>query len=48
MVSGDNERLLPEPENYAKYFYDLFKNVAEAQRCDEAYNLFCDFCLPHC
>ncbi|KAH0954749.1 hypothetical protein HN011_008203, partial [Eciton burchellii] len=32
MVSGDNERLLPEPENYAKYFYDLFKNVAEAQR----------------
>ncbi|XP_014476552.1 PREDICTED: E3 ubiquitin-protein ligase MYCBP2 isoform X4 [Dinoponera quadriceps] len=32
MVSGDNERLLPEPENYAKCFYDLFKNVAEAQR----------------
>ncbi|RLU27103.1 hypothetical protein DMN91_000902 [Ooceraea biroi] len=32
MVSGNNERLLPEPENYAKYFYDLFKNVAEAQR----------------
>ncbi|CAL1686165.1 unnamed protein product [Lasius platythorax] len=32
MVSGENERLLPEPENYAKCFYDLFKNVAEAQR----------------
>lgn len=31
-MSGENERLLPEPENYAKCFYDLFKNVAEAQR----------------
>jgi len=41
MVSGDNERLLPEPESYAKCFYDLFKNIAEAQRCDESvmYNL---------
>lgn len=33
-MSGENERLLPEPENYAKCFYDLFRNIAEAQRCD--------------
>ena len=34
MVSGDHERLLPEPENYVKCFYDLFKSIAEAQRCE--------------
>ncbi|XP_012285925.1 E3 ubiquitin-protein ligase MYCBP2 [Orussus abietinus] len=32
MVSGDQERTLPEPDDYAKCFYDLFKSVAEAQR----------------
>ncbi|XP_035719406.1 E3 ubiquitin-protein ligase MYCBP2-like isoform X2 [Vespa mandarinia] len=32
MVSGEHERLLPEPDHYTKCFYDLFKNVAEAQR----------------
>ncbi|XP_026302017.1 E3 ubiquitin-protein ligase MYCBP2 isoform X8 [Apis mellifera] len=35
MVSGDHERLLPEPENYVKCFYDLFKSIAEAQRNKE-------------
>ncbi|XP_076287336.1 MYC binding protein highwire isoform X6 [Lasioglossum baleicum] len=35
MVSGDHERLLPEPENFAKCFYDLFKSIAEAQRQKE-------------
>ncbi|XP_076245488.1 MYC binding protein highwire [Calliopsis andreniformis] len=32
MVFGDHDRLLPEPENYVKCFYDLFKSIAEAQR----------------
>ncbi|KAK1123908.1 hypothetical protein K0M31_006938 [Melipona bicolor] len=35
MVSGDHERLLPEPENYVKCFYDLFRSIAEAQRNKE-------------
>ncbi|XP_017880442.1 E3 ubiquitin-protein ligase MYCBP2-like [Ceratina calcarata] len=35
MVSGDHERLLPEPENYVKCFYDLFKSIADAQRNKE-------------
>ncbi|XP_076623337.1 MYC binding protein highwire isoform X2 [Colletes latitarsis] len=35
MVSGDHERLMPEPENYVKCFYDLFKSIAEAQRNKE-------------
>ncbi|CAK9797457.1 E3 ubiquitin-protein ligase MYCBP2 [Anthophora quadrimaculata] len=35
MMSGDHERLLPEPENYVKCFYDLFKSIAEVQRNKE-------------
>ncbi|XP_031781072.1 E3 ubiquitin-protein ligase MYCBP2 isoform X6 [Nasonia vitripennis] len=29
---AEHERLLPEPDAYVKCFYDLFKNIAEAQR----------------
>ncbi|XP_043286736.1 E3 ubiquitin-protein ligase MYCBP2 isoform X2 [Venturia canescens] len=32
MVSGDHAGLQPEPENYVKCFYELFKSIAEAQR----------------
>ena len=44
MVSGDHERLLPEPENYVKCFYDLFKSIAEAQRCEMCITSF-QLCL---
>jgi hypothetical protein len=32
MLNGDHERLLPESDAYGKCFYDVFKNIAEAQR----------------
>ncbi|XP_076385847.1 MYC binding protein highwire isoform X12 [Megachile rotundata] len=35
MGCRDDEKLLPEPENYVKRFYDLFKSIAEAQRNKE-------------
>ncbi|XP_066580931.1 E3 ubiquitin-protein ligase MYCBP2 [Prorops nasuta] len=31
-MSGNYEKLQSEPDNYVKSFYDLFKNIAEAQR----------------
>ncbi|XP_046604041.1 E3 ubiquitin-protein ligase MYCBP2 isoform X2 [Neodiprion virginianus] len=32
MVSGDVDKFLPEPDNYAKYFHELFRNIADIQR----------------
>ena len=32
-MEPERERLLPEPDTYVKCFYDLFKSIAEAQRC---------------
>lgn len=35
MVSSDVDKFLPDPENYAKCFHELFKNLGDVQR----YNL---------